>query len=98
MTSATTPARPPIIAPRPMRTNWCTAGEAAEDHVVLDRRRGPPRVALLAMITWLPMRQSCATCVAIMKRLSSPTRGDAAAALGAGVHRDVLADACCARR
>src|SRR6188472_2701998 len=33
----------------------------------------PPRVALLAMMTWLPMRQSCATWVATMKRLSSPT-------------------------
>ena len=59
---------------------------AAEAHELVHGRRGrrgsrrprrrtcPPRVALLAMITWLPMLQSCATCVAIMKRLSSPTR------------------------
>ena len=59
---------------------------AAEAHELVHRRRArrgsrsprrrtwPPRVALLAMMTWLPMMQSCATWVAIMKRLSSPTR------------------------
>ena len=36
MTSRSTPVTPPTMACRPMRTNWCTARQAAEDGVIAD--------------------------------------------------------------
>ena len=52
----------------------------------------PASVALLAMMTWSPIWQSCATCDADHEQAIVADARHHAAAFGAGVHRHVFAD------
>ena len=90
ITSASTPETPPIMAARPMRTNWWIAA-APPITALSPMLTWPPMTTLLAMITPLPIGQSCATCATAISRQSAPDAGDAAAGDGAAMDGDVLA-------